>query len=131
MNIKELQIGNWVAYYDSHSRICCIDARFNNVILDFDKTYCIDAPYIKPIAIAPAILLHNKITREERGEVLKHPTYPLEKWLIHTTFRDTWLWFNGYSQEWHLHDCNGQPLKYVHQLQNALQLNGINKDINL
>lgn len=131
MNIKELQIGNWVQHNGKAKRVCCVDARMDGVCFDDDEFIFYDGERVEPIAIDPAILTSNNVTREERGNVLKHPTYPLEKWLVHTTFRDTWLWFNGYSQEWHLHDCNGQPLKYVHQLQNALQLCRIDKDINL
>lgn len=129
MNIKELQIGNWVTAHNRSQRIMCIDIRCDAVCFESDQTVFTDAPFVEPIKITPAILCHNGISIEERGEVLKHKSYPLEKWLIHTTFKDTWLWFNGYSQQWHLHDCNGQQIEYVHQLQNALQLCKIDKEI--
>ena len=88
-----------------------------------------------PIPLTPEILEKNDITLLEVGDdgASTPPKYRnrYEKWLVHTQWRDTYLWFDRRKNEYHFHNMNGAMFTCVHQLQHALRLCGIDKEITL
>ena len=124
MKATELMIGDWVQYNcdDCKGKPTKIEAFDFNALQFFD-----------PIQITSEILEKNGITLLEVGD--NGPSTPkkylnrFEKWFIHTTWKDTFLWFDRYTKEYHLHNMSGAEFKYVHELQHALRLCGIKEEI--
>lgn len=86
-----------------------------------------------PIPITPEILEKNGIKLLEVGDngVATPAKYRnrFEKWEIHTQWKDTYLWYDRQAKYWHLHDMGAARLYYAHDLQRALKLCGIDKEI--
>lgn len=86
--------------------------------------------YAHPIPITPEILEANGITLLEVGD--NGPATPkkhlnrYEKWFIHTTWKDTFLWYDRMADHWHLQDMSGARFHHVHELQHALRLADLN-----
>ena len=84
---------------------------------------------VRPINITNAILEANGITLLEVGD--NGPATPkkhlnrYEKWFIHTTWKDTFLWYDRMADHWHLQDMSGARFHHVHELQHALRLAGL------
>lgn len=82
-----------------------------------------------PVFITPEILEANGITLLEVGD--NGPATPkkhlnrYEKWFIHTTWKDTFLWYDRMADHWHLQDMSGARFHHVHELQHALRLAGL------
>lgn len=122
MKANELMIGNWVKCGRRYMKV-------TQLAEDMD---CDD---IEPIPLAPEILEKNGIKLEEVGDngVLTSPKWRnrFEKWVLRTLWRDTFIWYDRTAKYWHLQDMGAAKLLYVHQLQNALRLCGIEKEIEL
>lgn len=138
MRAEELMIGNWVEYYSERlgrkntSRIDEIRIDGTILLAEEDGLYFY-LNEIKPIPLTGEILKKNGIECVEVGD--NGPCTPpknrnrYEKWFIHTTFRDTSLWHDRVAAYWHLNDMNAVWINNVHELQNALNLSKIDKDI--
>lgn len=134
MDAKELMIGDWVSHNGIRNRIAPAD-----LIPDVHKKWLEEA---QPIPITHEILEKNGfyVKREFNGGVIEE-TCSLDKtsWVSFTMygFRAGWLceWARiGCRLHIYNIDKNNEfcgTVKYVHELQHALRLCGIEKDIEL
>ena len=133
MNCKELQIDDWVEYNGLNQKVKEISGLDNEVYLTMDE--CVDCTKVNPIPITQEILEKNEIELLEVGDngVATPAKYRnrYEKWLIHTKWKDTYLWYDRTTKRWNLYDMNGAQFTYVHEFQHALRLCGIEKDIKI
>lgn len=126
MNLQELSIGNWV-YNKHHGKAIQITPFdfFTHIHRDGEQ-YLIGNPNLvsgkdfEPIPITPEILEKNGIKKEYN--ILYDDFYHNDNFSI-TKVVDEWLVRIGAT--------NSLYVKYVHQLQNALTLCGIDKEIKL
>ena len=129
MKATELQIGDLVQGFvpDSYSWIYGI---FNEgriaIIAEPSKTYIELSPEdIQPVPITPEFLENNGFTKSERYEVWKiiSDDYELRitPWRVAVIFLDE----DGSDKE----EFSAPRPKYVHELQHALKLCGIEKEI--
>lgn len=141
INIKELSIGNWV-YNKHHSKAIQITPFdfFAHTHRDGEQ-YLIGSPNLvsgkdfEPIPISPEILEKNGF---EKREFINEVNCKEEYWiycddyysLVISEINDRLYKVEHHSEE--LINLIGQLyISYVHQLQNALTLCGINKEIEL
>lgn len=126
INIKELSIGNWIKISGTPVQILGIRTESQVYVLETeeaDYAYAIDAD-IEPIEITPEIL-------EKNGwDVCINGINP-KKWIAYLVEEDA-LIVKG-SDLVTITTNTGKEISfnYVHQLQNALTLCGINKEIEL
>ena len=128
MNAKELMIGDWV--YNTHNRQNEHVQEIGSglVMLDYNDLYEYDE--IEPIPLTPEILEQNGF--EKVYDKYKLPNYRI-KWNSYTDLYFTV--FTGVDGYWNHIGLNvlNRPVDatvdYVHQLQNALRLCGIEKEI--
>ena len=136
MKSSDLMVGDWVLLFGrTNAKVDCI----GNVEVylsaadsgDWRTTY----EHIQPILLTPEILQANGIQLVEVGDNgISTPAKfrnRFEKWAIHTEWRDIWLWYDRTTKRYNLHDMNGAQFTMVHELQHALRLAGIQKDIAL
>lgn len=131
MKAEELMLGDWVLYGEKPVRI---------LQLSEGKDY----KAIRPIYITPEILAKNGFVMEKNDDVatcysfatdiskpkqtvIQFVFYDVEGFFPNTLFK-CWTGAKNYSGVNELHICD---LKFVHELQHALRLCGINKTIEL
>lgn len=122
LKISDLSVGDWVEYRDREWQVCSLYQFTGEVGLwRKDSQICENVADCEPIPLTPEILEKNGI----------HRTYEDDKYAI---FRGDGLWAVKYSDgDWELSTppvCR-VDIKYVHQLQHALRLAGVDKEINL
>ena len=128
LKISDLSVGDWVRCRDRNGRIEGLEAiRSDERVRVAVESYLgtmflfVGIEDIEPILITPEILEANGI----------HRTYEDDNYAI---FRGDGLWAVKYSDgDWELSTppvCR-VDIKYVHQLQRALSLANIDKEINL
>lgn len=87
------------------------------------------------IPLTPEILEKNGIKLLEVGDngaaTPAKDRNRFEKWAIHTQWKDTYLWYDRQAKYWHLSNMGAARLHFVHELQHALRLCEINKEIEL
>lgn len=126
----DLMIGDWVK-----SR-----GKIEQVTSVYDGYICTDSfedshdYYFDPIPITAEILEKNGIKLKEVGDngISTPPEWRnrFEKWVLRTQWKDTFIWYDRTAKYWHLYDNMGAAkLLYVHELQHALRLCGIEKEI--
>lgn len=142
MKPNEVMIGDWVkhtnpktneSYYAKVSGICPVignDHKQTGWVVRFHKDgEPLDNPCpvsCDPIPLTTEILKANGIELIEVGD--NGPATPkinfnrYEKWLIHTTWKDTFLWYDRRAKYWHLHNMNAVWIHHVHELQHALRM---------
>lgn len=138
MKANELMIGDWVVYrgdaeYTNPARIEGMDILANALITEDREDVGFDG--IEPIPLTAEILEKNGIKLEEVGDNgISTPSmwrHRFEKWVLRTQWKDTFIWYDRTAKYWHLHDMRAAKLLYVHELQHALKLCGIDKTIEL
>ena len=115
MKVNELMIGDWVLYNETHQQILEISGIDDEVYLEIDEL--VHQSEIQPIPLTTEILEKNgfvKESRENHGNNLQYCILTDGLWI----------------------DISGEnffegKLEYVHQLQHALKLCGIEKEIEL
>lgn len=120
VKISDLSVGDWVRYRDMEWQVCSIYQFTGEVgLFRKDSQICESIEDIEPIPITPEILEANGI----------HKTYEDDEYAI---FRGDGLWAVKYSDgDWELSTppvCR-VDIKYIHQLQHALRLAGVDKEI--
>lgn len=132
MNIQELSVGDWVRIYVANEeRYCKVDEiRWNNILGKYvcevcDRTFSLSEAYLHPIPLTPEIL--------EKNGFVKNGEY--DEWDIGTWETPYLL---GVSLErpaitikWNGSNIFIDQANNVHQLQHALRLVGIEKEIEL
>ena len=122
MTIKDLMVGDWVRN-DLGETQQVVELREIGAMLYYNDVYSYDE--IEPIPLTPEILEKNGWFYPKQSSWMKLDNPHKELWgCIHTdgTF---WLYSSG--------DCDKDEcfaeIKYVHKLQHALRLCGIDKEI--
>lgn len=133
MKATELMIGDLVKCYSSNCgghRVDFINEMDNEIGIDGE---IFDLNRVKPIPLTDEILRKNGINCVEVGdngaETPPKNRNRYEKWLIHTTFRDTYLWYDRLADYWHLQNMNEVWINDVHELQHALRMAKIDMEI--
>lgn len=144
---EDLQIGDWVYIHHngSASHFAKVTAIYENGFVCWLQEECeglSKADYIEPIPLTPEILEKNGFRKSEDGfwpryvfvaDIEKCPQTVIdfsfygENVSGHTLLK-CWTRPQGCDGENNIHICD---LKYVHQLQRALRLCGIEKEIEL
>lgn len=124
IHIKELSIGNYVLHLGAAKKVGEIIS-FTEIVLFQEKYYGlysnrVSINEIEPVPITPEILEKNGIKKEYN--ILYDDFYYNDDVSV-TKAVDEWFVRIGAT--------NSLYVKYVHQLQNALTLCGINKSIEL
>lgn len=125
MEATELMIGDWVSYRGVFNQIAPAD---------FDPDHKMWMEEIKPISLTPEILEKNGFVKNRGVTSWKFETdredlidiYGVKEYHLSINIEDTHGSGKGYR--WLL---NNLTIFYVHQLQHALRLCGIKKEIKL
>lgn len=142
MKANELMIGDWVLTLDPthkkqvYAQIWAIEEGQTSILVKKDITdWFVDIEWLEPIPLTSEILEKNGIKLEGVGDngISTPPKWRnrFEKWVLRTQWRDTFIWYDRTAKYWHLHDMGAAKLLYVHELQHALRLCGIEKEIEL
>lgn len=128
MDIKEMMIGDWVSYKKIHNKIAPAD---------FDDNHKKWREDIEPIPLTPEILEKNGFKLKEKAEsyteyvsgdehsIITYVFYKESIYDVDTVLHCELGFVGGLNK---IHHCH---VKYVHQLQQAMRLCGINKTIEL
>lgn len=124
MKAEELMIGDWVHYRGTNIQVTSLYNKggSNEIGWSDKESVWVNGRTVEPIPLTPEILEKNRF--------------------IHYTVTDFYMWKEESSEPIHLDNynengwmlrinCDNIPCecKYVHQLQHALRLCGINKEI--
>lgn len=136
MDIKDLSIGDWVQDKNgTYAQILGIenwsDCYVLNVRINGVDVGCVPASSALPIPITPEILEKNGFIDYEVGK----------GWYILNVADDLRVWLHRNSHDWTFQIMKWSPLstheigkvfiKHIHQLQHALRLAGVDKEITL
>ena len=117
MNTKELQIGDWVNYRGTNIQVTSLYDKggSNEIGWGVKESTWVNGRCIEPIPLTAEILEKNGFKRGfgEEGQ----PIFSTIQ------FGEYGMW-DGYC----FPNCKGRVLQYVHQLQHALRLCGIEKE---
>lgn len=137
MKREDLMIGDWVDLpelsYDV--RVDCLGP--SDMFWRHGDGAVSKTPYenVDPIWLHPDVLRDNGFVLVEVGDhgAATPPQFQnrFEKWLLKTQWQDVILWYDRRTEKYNLHDMNGAKLQFVHELQHALRLAGIDFDIEL
>lgn len=141
MKPEELMVGNWVLWKNKPVQIAQISGiKYSFGHIDVELAHCgsgflesHDIKSISPIAITPEILEKNGfVIKKKWAQLGNFGDSPLIMW----HFEDNSI-LHDYKHELEIHDNEtGKihikiPCEYLHQLQNAMRLCGIDKEIKL
>jgi len=126
MICQELMIGDLVLYKDEPIMVWEIDEYYDRINTEpdgYNSIRCIEISDIKPIPLTPEILQQNGFElQRDKSELGTLDTY----------------WLGSELGAFRIHRLNNGDyqfglvkIKFVHQLQQALRLCGINKDIEI
>jgi len=128
MKAKELMIGDWVAFLGDPYQYTAND------IASMAECEAKGIPTnTTPIPLTHEIITSNGFELIEVGD--NGPGTPrknvnrYEKWICKTTWIDIQMWYDRLTKDWCLHGVNSVKLKNVHELQHAMRLCGIKKEI--
>ena len=137
MRPEELMIGDWVELTDLGYGVRVSSLGVSDMFWYSDETACHRVSYEKvaPLYLGDSILRDNGFILLEVGDhgAATPPQFRdrFEKWLLKTQWQDVILWYDRRTKKYNLHDMNGAKLQFVHELQHALRLAGIDFDIEL
>lgn len=130
INIKELSIGNWIQNTNGNiGKVIGITEQGLVVMRYHENSICYSEPsMLNPISITPEILEKNGFVNVLYVDGVWGDD---NSYFIHTSSGfDAGTWETHIEPTEGIGDFGGK-LKYVHQLQNALTLCGIDKEIKL
>ena len=138
MKAEELMIGDWVHYRGTNIQVTSLyDKGGSNEIGWSDKeSVWVNGSNVEPIPLTPEILEKNGFETEDNAHFsIQGQDNILELLLVESPF-DSYT-FDIVRTERTVNKCNQRcyidryfaSIDYVHQLQHALKLCGINKDI--
>lgn len=121
MKIEELSIGDWVMYRNREWQVCSLYQFTGEVGLwRKDSQICENVADLTPVPLTPEILEKNGFSHNGRKWYTPE-LFTLERW------GDVWSIVIACSCGEYV--CEVCTIKYVHQLQHALRLTGIEKEI--
>ena len=118
MKAKELMIGDWVYRPDCYDQVK--EIRHDGVIGIDNMRGLITFSELEPIPLTAEILENNGFTRFGTGYILKGEHFGLDNPSIPSNYLDNY---------WLRISIKAVHIEYVHQLQHALRLCGIDKEI--
>lgn len=135
IKISELSVGDWVTYDRNTTpvQILCVDSRAVECVVMTDGCFVSGAigflDKVNPIPLTPEILEKNGFVDYEVGK----------GWYVLNVADDLRVWVHRNSHDWTFQLMKWSPLstheidkvfiKYTHQLQHALRLAGVGKEI--
>ena len=122
MKVEELMVGDWV-HNDLGETQQVVELREDGAMLYYNDIYPYDD--IQPIPLTPEILEKNGFVKSERFEVWKIISDKYELRITPWRFAVIFLDEDGSDKE----EFSAPLPKYVHELQHALRLYGIEKEI--
>lgn len=147
MKANELMIGDWVKTPVDMGKIQAINAtclpNFQTVEVWHKRyedgrrasDYICDPLDLQPIPLTPEILEKNGFSLVEVGDngtgTPSQYRNRFEKWLLKTTWKDVALWYDRLAKYYNVATMEGARIHYIHELQHALRLCGIEKEIEL
>ena len=131
MKANELMIGDWVqvpSLIDNveHYDAWCKVKQLRDCDLDVVGFKEIKYDEIVPISLTPEILEKNGIKRDTNGKVFGEYFDEDKNGFLEISVDREGIWWSINYEEYHI-----LRFKYVHQLQHALKLCGIEKEIEL
>lgn len=139
MKAEELMIGDWVLYTEfGRNKKCKVEIlEPNRVWLNGCRTY-VPIEFIEPIQLKPEILALNGFSLLEQTRTYKVFTLREEDELsIQVDFfgKDSRIIVRiekyNYESKYYMNCLHNCDIKYVHQLQHAMRLCGITKEIKI
>lgn len=128
MNANELMIGDWVECVDSthkkkvYAQIDAIEEGQTCILVRLDnRNWFLDISFIKPIPLTPEILEKNGFKYYHKNFCSLSYDHPFK--LEMTQWPDE----NGLGGLWTI--CGIIEIRFVHQIQQAMSLCGIEKEI--
>lgn len=138
MDAKDLMIDDWVKCVDSthtismFAQVDAIEEGHDCILVKRDiSNWFLDIKYLEPIPLTAEILERNGFVYKEAEETCA--TEAFHQWRLDgSTFAlDDNSWWRSVKDGKLRVKFGGFPLEYVHQLQHALRLCGIEKEIKL
>ena len=130
MRIEELSVGDWVRYRDREWQVCSLYKFTEEVGLwRKDSQFCECVSDLHPIPFTPEILEKNgfrKLGRFDDYVIGERDSNPFIAVRLAEKFVEPTILVKNGGTSAHLFDSRGE---YVHQLQHALRLAGIEKEI--
>lgn len=130
MKASELMIGDWVLTLESthkekvYAQIWAIEEGQTSILVKKDNcNWFVDIEWIEPIPLTPEILEKNGFSKSRLMGEQRHFTYYLAPSVSLLAIYDA-----DFSLK--IGDC-ARYIKYVHKLQHALSLCGIEKEITI
>ncbi len=140
MTSKDLMIGDWVLINSTPRKIQAVDGVDDEIMADDELYTIIEDRYhsedrVDGVPITPEILEKNGFILTEVGDNgIATPRKNINRYEKHeckTKWRDIIMWYDRITKKWCLHGINSIQLNYIHELQHALRLCGIEKEIKL
>ena len=125
MKANELMIGDWMLT-DMLEQMQVCEIHEDDVMLDYNDMY--DYADIQPILLTPKILERNGFKRDENWHWCLYDYY--SKIVLYEHSDTIWV-FVYENTEFADLPCTQNVISYVHELQHALKLCGIDKEIEL
>lgn len=126
LKISDLSVGDWVRYDGKEYQVQCVDGLSEMVTL---FGYCEQreesAGNLRSIPITAEILEKNGFVRSTSQFIVYHTD---KVWISYDKPSETWsvtMYINDVTSNLHAN------INYIHQLQHALRLAGVDKEINL
>ena len=133
LNISDLSVGDWVRYRDREWEVCSIYQFTKEVgLFRKDSQICESIEDIEPIPITAEILEKNGLIRHKRdADNPKRIVFSNHFIMVITYTDDDWWRVLIYEEELSSRELFNGIIYSVHQLQHALRLAGVDKEINL
>ena len=133
LKISDLSVGDWVRYDGKEYQVQCVDGMSEMVTL---FGYCEQreesAGNLRPIPITAEILEKNGFVRGQRGSFYHYLRLDKNRTLYIHASTNGWRVEITYDAAGILRTTHLMPdMNSVHQLQHALRLAGVEKEINL
>jgi len=124
MKASELMIGNWVIVYEKAMPVKArVEGVFGRGAMVLGHVRSADHGFMEPIPLTPEILEKNGFSKSRLMGEQRHFTYYLAPSVSLLAIYDA-----DFSLK--IGDC-ARYIKYVHELQNAISLCGIEKEITI
>ena len=136
LNIRDLSIGDWVDYCSRHYKVYSIEeCGFIQAKCEDDYTSSHigkNIDYLEPIPITAEILEKNGFARGQRGDFYHYLRLDKNRTLYIHASTNGWRVEITYDAAGILRTTHLMPdMNSVHDLQHALRLAGVDKEINL
>lgn len=132
----DLMPGDWVTLTD-----LCVNVKVDCLSRDYiyygwlnGRNEASEYDVVMPLWITEKVLRSNFFELVEVGDhgvatpAQHRDRY--EKWIRKTKWKDIIIWYDRRTKKYNLHDMNGAKFQYIHELQHALRLAGIDIEFN-